>query len=416
MVEDIRWFFGKIEKCKQIIGEERIYSNLKKLDLSRQSILLKLSRRDPLLFNIHLADKQIYESSPHLPLSDQIIKIGTLGHYLNILEKNKVIGLNTKINALFTDKFEKVMYEIQVAAIISKRGYNVEFVKENQNKKTPDLLIHFDDCDLEVECKKKEDLTGRDKQNETFWNRVTKEANNIMNQNKKNLVVILIMERDPKNGDFEPIIRDIKESIEKIHDELIIVKKQFYKLSLKQTDPFDKVVISPKINLDNVPQSVSSAINEGNYYRDCGILNPNIELDCESFHCEGIDSENGLMQQKNRRFFGFTSKIMPDRISSIIDSIHKASKQLSGNNAGVIFIDQNIFNRNNMETDFTRLGPLIKGVLKNNPKISGIVITQILHIRNSQGYRYIHSSKIFPNEKSKFPMPNQIWEICHIER
>lgn len=414
--EDTRWFFRNIDKCKQIIGEERIYSILKKIDLSRQSNLLRLQRREPLLYNIHMADMQLYESSSHLVISDQIIKISTLGHYLHVLKKNNVNGLIPKINELFTAKFEKTLYEIQIAASISKKGFIVEFVQENPDKKTPDIIVHLDGCDIEIECKKKDDMTSRDRQNSTFWRRITNEANKIMNQNKKNLVLILEMQSDPKNSDFESIIREIKTGIEKIGEELVVVEKKSYKFSLKQTDPFDKVVECSQINLDNSQKIWSFAIQSGDYYKTCGISDSIIELDEESFHCEGKNLENGLMQQKNRRFFGFRSKTMPDRITSIIDSSNKASKQLSGNNPGVIFIDQNIVNRENAETDLKRIYPLIKGVLRNNPRISGIAITQIFHINDPQQYKYRHNVQIFPNEQAKFPLPQEIFEICNIKR
>jgi len=413
---DISWFFRNINKCKQIVGEDKIYPVLKKVDLTRQSNLLRLGRRNPFLLNIHLAEKQIFESDGHLSISDQIIKIGVLGYHLDILNKNKAIGLDYKIEALFTDKFEKIIYEIQVGALFAKNHYQIEFIKENALKKTPDIVVNFGEKKLEIECKKKDIMTSRDKQNESFWNRITNESNILMNQNKKNLVIILETKNDPNNSDFKPIIQEIKRSIEEIQNEIITIERKSFKIVLKQVEPFDQIVVTPAaaINLETAMEVLASSED---YYKLCGVSNSFIELDHQSIGQWVQDLGNGFMQQKNRRFFGFKSKIMPDRITSVIDSINKANKQLSGDNPGLIFVDQNIVDKNIAETDLKRLDHLIKSLLKNNSKISGVVITQIIQIRNPGNYRhrYLHGATLFLNEHPKHPVPEEIYKVLHME-
>lgn len=328
---DNEWFISNIQKCKEILGEEKIYSLLRKSDPTRKSKLVVLERTNPLLLKVFLADKQIRESrGTTLPMTNEIIQLANLGDNLTILFENSVNGLTEKISDLFTAKFEKTMYEITIAASFIKNGFNLEFIPET-TEKTPDILIHLNEG-IEVECKKKDDLTPRDRQNDSYWKRFAKSAFSQMDRERKNLIIVLETDDNPKNSDLPIIIEKSGEIIKEITKQKIVYGGNGFKITFKQTEPYGEIISS-------------SIFKTGEYYRSCGIYDEVKELDWEYNGTDFMALDNGTVQQKNHRLIGCKSKIMPDRITSIQQSIEKATRQLSGNKPGLIFIDHNILER-----------------------------------------------------------------------
>jgi hypothetical protein len=391
---DNEWFISNIQKCKEILGEEKIYSLLRKSDPTRQSKLVVLERTNPLLFKVFLADKQIREShGTTLPMTNELIQLANLGDNLTILFENSVSGLTEKISDLFTAKFEKTMYEITIAATFIKNGFNLEFIPET-TEKTPDILIHLNKG-IEVECKKKDDLTPRDRQNDSYWKQFAKNTFSQMDRERKNLIIILETDDNPKNSDLPIIIKKSGEIIKEITDQKIVYEGNGFKITFKQTEPYGEIISS-------------SIFKTGEYYRSCGIYDEVKELDWEYNGTDFMALDNGTVQQKNHRLIGCKSKIMPDRITSIQQSIEKATRQLSGNKPGLIFIDHNILERDMAETDLSRLQPLINKIIKNNSKISGVVITQVHIFHEPMGTTYYHKAHLFINPSPKNPLPDDI--------
>ena len=114
---------------------------------------------------------------------------------------------------------------------------------------------------------------------------------------------------------------------------------------------------------------------------------------------------DGKVVIRNPRIFGFKSAIIPDRITSVINSIKDAKGQFSGNKPGLIYVNLNTVDRFMLEGDFKRLDSLIRKILINNSRISGIVITSEYFIKDNNGYVYSHKSKVVRNENAKYPIP-----------
>lgn len=384
------WFLSNIENCKKILGKKRIESKLNQVDFSKDVELKRLERRTPLLYSIYLADKSLKAHSPEVPMTDQIILLANLGNSLTILKNNGVKGI--KIDRLFQKNFRKTVYELYIATLFSKNGFKVEFIPEGP-KKTPDLMIQFENG-IEVECKKKDEYTPNDKQNITFWERVTKEAIKLMDNYSKNLIIILETDDYPKNSDFELIVNILKNEISDIKNEKYTYNENGIELIIRQTEPFNKIIYSPEFVADP-------------YYQSCNISNPVKRFYRGSVHIE-TEIVNGVNQFKNPRLFGFNCKKMPDRVQSIIKSIEKGKNQLSGDKPGLIFVDHNIFDRDTAETDLSRLRPLINKILRQNSKVSGVVITQEIKAQLDKGFLYEHKAFLFSNENSKYPLNDEM--------
>ena len=96
-----------------------------------------------------------------------MVRLTNLGENLSILHKNNVMGLDGKIRSLIASRelYEKTVYELQVAAAYAKANHQVAFLEEKpvEQIQTPDMII---DEQVEVECKKKDRLSERDRRNE----------------------------------------------------------------------------------------------------------------------------------------------------------------------------------------------------------------------------------------------------------
>lgn len=95
--------------------------------------------------------------------SQQLLQIGELMSNIRALENAGVQNLETRMNDLRLDDFERVssaIHEIRVAAHYTLEGRRVFFIPE-AGTRTPDMLI---DDQVEVECKHKCSVSRQDKQ------------------------------------------------------------------------------------------------------------------------------------------------------------------------------------------------------------------------------------------------------------
>jgi len=151
---------------KQI--NELLRYNLDKEFLKEQWIMLEKGMDEkeihPFIKVAFKAHKQIDDlrKSGKTGMTEEIWEVSDVAIYANVLKKAGVKGLEDKLKRLVSTDFGQygsVRYEIQVAGILLGIGHAVEFIKEKQTNKTPDLLIvnGYDKC--EIECKHKTTTT-----------------------------------------------------------------------------------------------------------------------------------------------------------------------------------------------------------------------------------------------------------------
>jgi hypothetical protein len=106
---------------------------------------------------------------PEFRPTANLARLGALAFSIRVLREARVSGLNERVSRLTTsnaDDFESARFELDVAALFVVSGRTVRFVEELPDERTPDLEV---DGVLEVECKRKVELSQRDLAMRNSW-------------------------------------------------------------------------------------------------------------------------------------------------------------------------------------------------------------------------------------------------------
>jgi len=347
----------------------------------------------PLAFLIYQVDKQLKSCAvkEFFEVSEQILKLSKLGEDLAVLKSSNVKGLDDKIHDLISsdrELFDKTRYEIEVAAAYARKEYPPEFIKtkSKEGTKTPDIFIHFE-CGVEVECKKKDIKTDRDIQNTEYWKLIMRKASGIMEHCGLNYALFVKTQEDPTEDKVRFILDQLQALIAERKEGKFIYRDKGIGISLK--------ILSEKDT-----QIESSGIQFGT----------SEEMDYLTQAME-VSTEGSKSFIRNPRIFGFKSVVLPDRITSVIESIKVARQQLSGKYPGLIYVNMNMIDRKMVDKDFERLNYMIKKILTNNSTISAVIITTEYFIKESKGYVYSHRAKVIKNEQPKQSLPTNFYII-----
>jgi len=357
-------------------------------DQRKLSYIDYTERFHPLAFLIYQAERQVEfclkNDSP--PRYLEIVKATRLGECLFVLKEQKAKGLSQKMNDLISsnpEQVDKSIYEVEVAAAYARKRDVVEFIETQSDLslKTPDLMINNT---VEIECKKKERLTKRDKRNIEHWKLIMRKASNIMDKLGSNCAVVIKTKRDPsrQNVDF--------------------VLEQLHRL-IKGEKSGKFTFADNGIGITLVK-----------------LAKPNQEIPCNAIEwgtSEYLDYEVWLMERKkgtnlirNPRFFGFKSVILSDRVKSVLESIKHANEQLSGERPSLVYVDVNIVERNMMNKELAAIGDLTRHLLINISRISAVVLTAEFYVQEPSGYHCLHRARVIENQKPKYSLP-QNFEI-----
>jgi len=361
---------------------ERISSYAPPEDRTKLSFIDYSQQFHPLAFLIHQVDRQL-QSSGDENVTEEILRLSHIGDSLSVLLDKNTERLSDKIRDLTSapELFEKTIYEMQVASAYARADHKVAFLEERpvEEIQTPDLLI---DGRLEAECKRKDRLTDRDKKNNEHWKLMMRRASSMMGYLRCNYAIIVKAQRDPVSEDVEFTLRELEHLMKNLQQGRFPFPEKGIGISLRTLSKIDV-----PINCNSIEFGSSE------------------DLD---FFTIAMEKKAGDLLIRNPRIFGFKSALMPDRIKSVIESIKKARKQLSGDRPGLIYVDLNTMDSQMMELDFRRLDTMIKDQLRNNSTISGVVITSEVFRRDRQGLVYTHKAKVIRNHEAKHPVPLKI--------
>lgn len=380
---------------KGLVGSAWLSENLGKINAYKPprkkrklSFIDYTEKFHPLAFLIYQADKQLKSclEKKFFEVSEEILRLSYLGENLFILKNQNTKGLDKKIRDLTSsDKalFDKTTYEIEVAATYAKKGYPVEFVETRSEEgiKTPDILISFQNG-VEVECKKKDRESDRDIRNVEYWKLIVRKASGMMEHFGLNYAVFIKTQNDPEKRDIEFILKQLQELMEERKEGRFGFQNRGIGITLQTTSEKDQ-------------QIESSGIQFGT----------SEELDYVVSAMEIRKEEADNVFVRNPRIFGFKSAVIPERITSVIESIKTAKQQLSGERPGLIYVNLNMIDRKMMGKDFKRLDFLVKDLLENNSTISGVVITTEFFTKDERGYTYSHKARVIRNEQAKHGLP-----------
>jgi hypothetical protein len=371
------------EKLKEINS----YKPPKKI--RKLSFIDYTDRFHPLAFLVYQADKQlkICVERKIIEVSEEILRLSCLGENLFALKNQNIKGLDKEIRDLASSNkalFDKTTYEIEVAVAYARKGYPVKFVETSSEEKikTPDIFINFKNG-VEIECKKKDRKSDRDIRNVEYWKLIMRKASGMMENFSLNYAVFVKTQRDPKEKDVEFILKQFQD---------LMKERREGKFEFQDRG----IGITLQILSEKDQQIESSGIQFGTS-EELDYVVPVIEMRKE---------EDDKVFIRNPRLFGFKSAVLPERLTSIIESIKGAKQQLSGKRPGLIYVNLNMIDRKMLDKDFERLNYLIKELLKNNTTISGVVITTEYFVKDVQGYIYSHKARVIRNEQAKYPLPS----------
>lgn len=372
-VIDQNWLSGELE---------RIASYKPPKDKPKLSFIDYTVRFHPLAFLIYQVDNQL-KSFRDETVTEEILRLSHIGESISILLHGKTERLGDKIRNLTSssEQFEKTVYELQVAAAYSRAGHKVAFSEEKaaEAMKTPDMLI---DEQVEIECKKKDKLTDRDKRNNECWKLIMRRASSMMPHLRYNYGVVIKTQRDPRDEDVETILKELEPLMNNKHEGRFAFPEKGIGITLRVLSKLDVPI-------------------------DCNSIEFGSSEDLDFFTL-AMEKRAGESVIRNPRIFGFKSAMMPDRIKSVIESFRKATKQLSGTRPGLIYVDLNTVDHQMMELDFKRLDAMTRDLLRANSTISGVVITSEVLRRDDTGLVYGQNAKVIRNQKGRFPVPFKV--------
>jgi hypothetical protein len=379
---------------KELVGDAWLSKELEKISsykpakkLRKLSFIDYTEKFHPLAFLIYQADKQLKSCAEKkfFEVSEEILRLSYLGENLFILKEQNTKGLDSKIQDLASsDKklFDKITYEIEIAAAYARKSYLVKFVKtkSKEGRKTPDLLLNNE---IEVECKKKDRTTDRDIRNTEYWKLIMRKVSGMMEHFGLNYAVFIKTQRDPEKEDAEFILQQLQELIKGRRQGRFAFRDRGIGITLQILSAKDQEI---------EPKGIEFGTNE--------------ELDYVVPAIEFKKDREDKAFIRNPRIFGFRSAKLPERIISVAESVKDATTQLSGERPGLIYVNLNMIDRKMVDKDFERLDRLIKKLLKNNSTVSGVGITTEFFAKDAQGYVYSHRARVIINEQAKHPLPS----------
>lgn len=389
--EKIRTYY-KTKKNTRVLGAIEDYAN-------------------PLALLIYQAETQAQDNktSQIKVVFNELATIVRLGLYVENLQTKSIEGFVEKFSELTNankDQFEKILFEIDMADAFSKANHKVSFIKTDheEQRQTPDLLV---DENIEVECKKKDRLTKRDKINNDHWQFLERKLLELMREQKKFYYVNLFFDDDPTGKSIHEVLRKIRKLI--INNETGKFSIDTIKLIIYKICDFDEnfplkingknhhevlAQLTPDI-LDNIMKKRLPDPDLLDYVKqkpDFDVTVPRITI-----------NPNGVVAGELMKFM-FKTKDMPERLKSVINSIKDAKHQLTGTRCGIICVNLTHIAEKTTEDDLIRLGEMITDVLKNNSTISAIVVTAESHIKDANGLRFTHQASVVRNKNAKFPL------------
>lgn len=386
----IEKFFGK----KWLDDELGKYSEHKKrnVDLEKHDYLLEETKYHPFILTWKNALEQYQKCIAQrrsIP-SQSLLEVAALGDYLKELENIKIVDENQeiisqnawkKLNVRFKDpkSYEHARFELQIAAVYSKK-YNVAFVQESHNK-NPDLLVWKDDIHVQIECKKKENLSFIEKQNNSILDKLRVKILNYLTSEKKNFLIILRFRNNPQAEKIEEYFTFCKKLIGK---EDLVVKKASDELLLT-------VEIIPLVEYDKrVPITYLQKFKRPNEYFD---------KEVHSYQSlEKRISNDTIIKNPKIVCIKTETNLIPLRIRSVIASYKKAVKQLTFNFPSLIYIELNPVNIT--DEDFLILDKKIEKRFSDKPNAVILSRSPIIQISDDYG-EYSHKSKVIINKKAK---------------
>jgi hypothetical protein len=149
-----------------------------------------------------------------LDLNEAVLKFAVLGKSLERARNQKGFSrLKNRLKQLA--EFDAAAFEAEVASSYIAKGWAVEFVEEG-DQRSPDLKVTTGDGTLFwVECKRRDELTERDKNIHRFWIDLESGLLRVLGPNKLNFAILVKALVDPDRSTLADFTRFILQMIDK---------------------------------------------------------------------------------------------------------------------------------------------------------------------------------------------------------
>lgn len=250
-------------------------------------------------------------------------------------------------------------------------------------EKTPDLYVVIDGQRVQIECKKKDDLTLRDRKNNEVWRELSVRLLDFMTEKRLSYLVILRFDKDPMYSQVESYFSVTKKLLARDGGNIRKARGRGFSVEIKKIAEYD----------DLLTTSVFKDLKREEYF------------DFETFSC--LSDQRGITQDsilKNLKIVCFKSKQLPDRISGVVRSFKKARQQIGRGMPGLIYVELNPTNLK--DSDFVILEQEITKRFES--RINAAILTRppLLSL-DEKGGTYSHKSKVIENPYAAIPLPEK---------
>lgn len=253
-----------------------------------------------------------------------IVRIGLLAESLKLVRAQA--GFDKLVQRLKkSSEFESAAFEVEVAASYLKRSWTVEFVETGDNR-TPDLRVERGDgSPLWVECKRRDQLTKRDKLVKSIWDDLALSLLKEMGPRRLNYFVGVASTHDPQRRDVARLQHFILDSIES-----------------GGIGGFDPVSQTTKMvsDIDGEYEFVVQKLADPDETRIDYPVSTETITSFDVSKCGWEKSQDSLKQPivRNPVFIGLKSHSLPDRVSGVVHALKAAVGQIPKDGSGVVWI------------------------------------------------------------------------------
>jgi hypothetical protein len=284
-----------------------------------------------------------------------LARLGVLAFAIRVLRDADVDGLDDRLARLTTssaDDFESTRFELDVAALHVMSRRKVRFVREKPEQRTPDLEV---DGALEVECKRKVELSQRDLAMRDTWAFLERRLYDTL-PSAGGYRVELWTRAAPTRTDVDWALAEVKRCL---RERAEVVDVTVADSSAGRDLRF--------CSLEVISDGGGVKVNEPPGAR------PLEDFDVGKVEITARVTDRALRPQLALQF-GFRTDDRKDWIEGVRRSLRNARGQLSGDKPAVVFVEVPAAARASKEG---RLGPLkdvVHEAFRNSTRLSGVAI------------------------------------------
>jgi len=324
---------------------------------------LRPQRHHPLV-ELFLEFERWRETGARTEPAPAIMRIGVLADSLKLVRAQP--GFEKLVPRLKkSGEFESAAFEIEVAASYRRRNWRVEFVETGDNR-TPDLCVTRNDgSTFWVECKRRDELTKRDRLVESIWDDLALSLLKELGPRRLNYFVAVASKHDPKRRDVDRLRRCILMAIESG--------------GMGSFDPLSQTTKMVS-DIDGDYEFAVQKLAEPDESRADYPVSTETMMSFDVSKCGWEKSEDSLKPPvvRNPVFIGLKSYSLSDRVSGVVDALKAAVGQIPEDGSGVVWIrvpdNQWAYT---LDSSFAQVRQLLQHELsgEHNRRINAVIVT-----------------------------------------